>query len=177
MRGNPGPSQTFEISAKDPGTVYAFKSLILRKINLHGVETLGLWNSSKDPNTRAGTVPFCWVLEIENHNGIVYRALCFWDSLKIPGAFPGFLVSVKAPEISEFARAFWVSTIMNTQVFGILSFDPGVFSFCQNPSPETVTILKILYLLSTHRRPIVFKPEWVEIIFPLCPLLCVFQNS
>ena len=56
---------------------------------------------------------------------------------------------------------------MNTQIFGILIFDPGVFSFCQNPSPETVTILKILYLLSTYRRPIVFKPEWVEIIFPL----------
>ena len=85
----------------------------------------------------------------------VYRALCFWDSLKIPGAFPGFLVSVKAPEIPELARAFWVSSLM--KVFWILSFDPGFLVFAKTPvCPETVTILKILYLLSRNRRPIVF---------------------
>lgn len=64
----------------------------------------------------------------------VYRALCFWDSLKIPGAFPSFLVSVKAPEIPELARAFWVSSIMKCPSFLDSEFWPRLFSFCQNPS-------------------------------------------
>ena len=121
---NPGPGRALWVSAKDPGAVHAFGSLRLRKINLHGVYTLGLWDSSKIKITWAVTVPLCWVLKIENLNGIVLGLSVFGTVLKSEGLSQAFWSQPKPHKFLNLPGPFMVDNYNKMPKFsGFWVFD------------------------------------------------------